>query len=458
MKKTEQKVLKFIDDNSLIQKGDKILVSLSGGPDSVFLLYFLKKYQKRLSVSLYAFHLNHLLRGKDASLDEDFCKQLCSSLNIPFFYVRKNVKQFAHKKKISIEEAGRILRYSELNRLLKKNNFNIIATAHHSNDNAETVLLNLIKGTGLKGISGIPVKRDNIIRPVLVLSKEEILKYLDLKKIKFRIDNSNFQVDLERNFIRNILLPLIRSKLNPSVENAIFNSSQNFKSLYSYLLNSTNEVCKDICMRNSALNIPLNKLLQLNDDLLTFSLKELVERNFFENLMFKDINSLKSLISKQTGRRINLSSGLTAYKERDELIIKKNKDSGVPEKKNVKINIGEEKTFDNFTISIKPADIAAISLGKEKTHEYISADNIVGSKFVIRNWQDGDKFFPLGMKGTKKISDFLNELKIESHKKKNQLLLLNDKKIVWVIGYRLDNRFKITKNTKNYIELCLKTV
>ena len=458
MKKTEQKVLKFIDANFLIQKGDKIIVSLSGGPDSVFLLYFLKKYQKRLSVSLYAFHLNHLLRGKDASLDEDFCKQLCSSLNIPFFSVRKNVKQFARKKKISIEEAGRVLRYSELGKLLKRINFNTIITAHNCDDNAETVLLNLIKGTGLKGISGIPVKRDNIIRPVLVLPKREILKYLDLKKIKFRIDNTNFQVDLERNFIRHILLPLIRSKLNPSVDMAIFNSSQNFKSLYSYLLNSTNKVFKDICMRDSTLNIPLNILLQLNDDLLTFSLKEMVERNFFETLTFKDITSLKSLISKQTGRRINLSSGLTAYKERNGLIIKQNKDSGVSEKKNTKVNIGEEKTFDNFTISIKPADIEAISLGKEKTHEYISADNIVGSKFVIRNWQDGDKFFPFGMKGTKKISDFLNELKIESHKKKNQLLLLNDKKIVWVIGYRLDNRFKITKNTKNYIELCLKTV
>jgi tRNA(Ile)-lysidine synthase len=457
MKKTEQKVLKFIDDNSLIHKGDKILVSLSGGPDSVFLLSFLKKYQKRLSVSLYAFHLNHLLRGKDASLDEDFCKQLCLSSNIPFFSVRKNVKQFAHTKKISIEEAGRILRYSELNKLLKKISFNKIATAHNCDDNAETVLLNLIKGTGLKGISGIPVKRDNIIRPILILPKVEILKYLDLKKIKFRIDNTNFEVGFERNFIRHILLPLIRSKLNPSVDNAIFNSSQNFRSLYSYLLNSTNEVFKDICMRDSALNIPLNKLLQLNDDLLTFSLKELVERNFFANLMFKDITSLKSLISKQTGRRINLSSGLTAYKERDELIIKQNKDSGVPEKKNIKINIGEEKTFENCTVSIKHADIAPISPGKEKSREFISADNVVGSKFVIRNWQNGDKFFPLGMKGTKKISDFLNELKIESHKKKNQLLLLNGKNIVWVIGHRLDDRFKITKNTKNYLELCLKT-
>jgi|ERR1035437_1630425 tRNA(Ile)-lysidine synthase len=457
MKKTEQKVLKFIDGNFLIHKGDKIIVSLSGGPDSVFLLYFLKKYQKRLSVSLSAFHLNHLLRGKDAFLDENFCKELCSSLNIPYFSVRKNVKVYARKKKISIEEAGRILRYSELNKLLKKINFNIIATAHHSNDNAETVLLNLIKGTGLKGISGIPVKRDNVIRPILVLSKDEILQYLDIKNINFRIDSSNFQVDPERNFIRHVILPLIRTRLNPSIENALFNSSQNFKSLYSYLLNTTNEVFKGICMKGSVLNIPLEKLLQLNDDLLTFSLKEMVERNFFETLTFKDITSLKSLMSKQTGRRINLSSDLTAFKERDELIIRRNNDSGNFDKKYIEIIKGEEKSVNGFTISIKPVDIADITPGKEKTREFISADHILNEKFVVRNWKNGDKFFPLGMKGTKKVSDFLNGLKIESHKKKNQLLLLNGKKIIWVIGYRLDDRFKITKNTKNYLELCLKT-
>ena len=457
MKKTEQKVLKFIDDYSLIQKGDKILISLSGGPDSVFLLYFLKKYQKRFSVSLYAFHLNHLLRGKDANLDEDFCKQLCLSLNIPFFSVKKNVKQFAHKKKISIEEAGRILRYSELDKLLKQISFNTVATAHNCDDNAETVLLNLIKGTGLKGISGIPVKRNNIIRPIMVLPKEEILEYLDLKKIKFMVDSSNLQVDFERNYIRNVLLPLIRNKLNPSVENAIFNSSQNFRSLYNYLLNSTNEVFKDICIRDSALNIPVHKLSQLNDNILTFSLKEIIERNFFGSLTFNDITSLKCLISKQTGRKINLSSGLTAFKERNNLIIKKNKDSDASEKIYFKINIGEEKRIENFTISIRPTKVAAIIRDKGKTREFISADHIVGNKFVIRNWQNGDKFFPLGMNGTKKISDFLNESKIESYKKKIQLLLLNDNKIVWVIGYRLDDRFKITENTKNYLELCLKT-
>jgi tRNA(Ile)-lysidine synthase len=456
MTKIEQKVLKFIDGNDLIQKGDKIIVSLSGGPDSVFLLYLLKKYQKRFSITLSAFHLNHLLRAKDAALDEEFCQSLCASLNIPLYAVRKNVKQYASNKKISIEEAGRNLRYSELNKLLNKSRFNKIATAHHSDDNAETVLLNLIKGTGLKGISGIPFKRDNVIRPILVLTKSEILKYLDFNNIHYRIDNSNFDVDPERNFIRNILLPLIRTKLNPSVENALFNSSLNFKSLYSYLLDSTADVFKNVLLKDSELRIPLDKLLDFNEDLLTFALKELIERNFYENLTFKGISSLIRLIHKQAGRRINLSSGLTAYKERNELIIIENKNSVTSVAKISEVRIGEEKIIDGFLLEVKSADVMVIPSGKEKNREFISADNLVDNKFIIRNWQNGDKFFPLGMKGSKKISDFLNELKIESGKKKNQLLLLNGNKIVWVIGHRLDDRFKIKKNTKNILELCLR--
>jgi tRNA(Ile)-lysidine synthase len=456
MEKTEQKVLKFIDGNSLIQKGDKIIVAFSGGPDSVFLLYLLKKYQKRLSVSLSAFHLNHLLRGKDALEDENFCTKFCSFHNIPFYSVRKNVKLFARNKKISVEEAGRIVRYSELDRLLKKSGFNKIATAHHSDDNSETVLLNLIKGTGLKGISGIPFKRGNVIRPILVLTKKEILNYLESKNLKFRTDNSNFEVDQERNFIRNILLPLIRTNLNPSVEKALFNSSQNFKSIYSYLLNSSGSFFNETRLESSVLTIPLKKLSLLNDDLLTFSLKELVERNFLGNLTFKDISSLKTLISQQTGKKINLSSNLIAYKERDKLIISLNNHSEIDKNNYLEISLGEEKFLNNLSVSIKPVDISDVSIGKDKSHEFISADHILNGKFVIRNWQNGDRFIPIGMKGSKKISDYLNELKIESSKKKNQLVLLNGKKIVWVIGHRLDDRFKVSFNTKNVLELCLK--
>jgi len=172
MKNIEQSVLKFINDKNLIQKDDRILIALSGGPDSVFLLHFLLKYKRKLRITLGALHVNHRLRGKEADLDEEFCRNLCGKLEIIFYSVKKNVKEYTVKNKLSVEEAGRIIRYRELEKAASAQNYSKIATAHNCDDNVETVLLNLIKGTGLKGISGIPVSRGKIIRPVLCLTKE----------------------------------------------------------------------------------------------------------------------------------------------------------------------------------------------------------------------------------------------------------------------------------------------
>ena len=171
IKNIEHKVIKFIDEKNLIEKKDRILIALSGGPDSVFLLHFLNKFKNKYKIELGALHLNHKLRGKEADKDEEFCRNICSKLKIEYFPVKRNVKAFAVKKKISFEEAGRELRYSVLESTALKNKFNKIATAHNSNDNAETILLNLIKGTGIRGISGIPVKRNNIIRPIINIAK-----------------------------------------------------------------------------------------------------------------------------------------------------------------------------------------------------------------------------------------------------------------------------------------------
>ena len=456
MKKTEQKVLKFIDENSLIVKGDKIIVSFSGGPDSVFLLYFLKKFQQRFNISLAAFHLNHLLRGNDAGLDESFCEQLCSKFNIPFYSVCRNVKLFSQKKKMSVEEAGRKIRYSELDKLIKKTEFNKIATAHHLNDNAETVLLNLIKGTGLKGISGIPIIRGNIIRPVLSVSKEEILKYLAEENLDFRIDKTNQDLDYDRNYIRNELLPLIRKHLNPSVETALFNSSRNFRNIYSYIFNTARKELNDLDSDKQILRVPLSKLNNLDEELLTFFLKELTGRNFSENLTFNNIKALKNLIVKDSGVKLKVSGNLIVYKERDDLIFFRK--SEYPEQIMVseEMHLGKEKRIGNLIISANSVDIEKISYGKEKTRELISGDNIFGDKFIIRTWKEGDRFIPFGMKGSKLVSDFLNEVKIESYRKKEQLVLVNGSKIVWVIGHRIDDRFKIRKDTSKVLELCLK--
>jgi tRNA(Ile)-lysidine synthase len=238
MKSTEQKVLRFIKENNLVPAGDKIIIALSGGPDSVFLLHFFNKYKKKFKIKIEAVHVNHLLRGKESDRDEIFCKTICDELNIPINIFSSDVKSVAKKEKLSLEVAGRKVRYKYFDKLLKLKKKTKLATAHNADDNAETVLLNMIKGAGLKGISGIPIKRGNIIRPILCLSKSEILEYLEENKFEYRIDQSNLSNDYERNFIRNEIFPLINKNLNPVFVKNILNSSINFQRLNLFINDS----------------------------------------------------------------------------------------------------------------------------------------------------------------------------------------------------------------------------
>ena len=320
MNRTEQKFLKFIDEKELIETGDKVLAAFSGGPDSVFLLFLLHKFRKKLGIELSSVHINHSLRGIDAERDENFCAEFCSKNKIDFTAVKKNVRLFAEKNSYSLEEAGRIIRYKEFNKILTRKNLDKIATAHNAGDNTETVLLNVIKGTGLEGISGIPSKRDNIIRPVLCFSREEILTYLAANKIQFRIDKSNEESDFNRNFIRNKILPLIREGLNPSIDDALLISSENFGSIKDYILANEKKEFGNI-ERNSSgyLLIPLVDLSKADKALRGMLLKNLLASEFGIKVYSADIKKVLSLESSQTGRKVELSGGIVVFRERDHL-------------------------------------------------------------------------------------------------------------------------------------------
>lgn len=231
MKATEQKVLKFIKENDLISSGDKILIGLSGGPDSVFLLHFLNKYKKKFKIEIGVAHINHLLRGKESKKDNLFCEAICHELLIPFYHLSRNIKSYTKKYKTSLEVAGRKIRYEFFEKISSVNDYNKIATAHNSDDNVETVLINLVKGAGVKGIAGIPVRRKNIIRPVLSLTKKEILDYLEVNKFEYRIDKSNLTNEFERNYLRNEVIPLIHKNINPALSKTVLNTSLNLQRL-----------------------------------------------------------------------------------------------------------------------------------------------------------------------------------------------------------------------------------
>jgi len=456
VKKTEEKVIKFITAYSLIEKGDKILVALSGGPDSVFLLHFLSKYQRKYRIELGAFHLNHQLRGKAAEQDEKFCGKFCNKLKIKYFSSVKNVQAFAKKNKISVEEAGRIIRYKLLKELFVKHNYSKISTAHIQDDNTETVFLNLIKGSGITGMSGIPAQRENIIRPVLCLSKDEILDYLHFYGISYRIDESNLSEDYERNYLRKQIIPFIKERLNPSLDETIFNSSLVFQTVKDFFDKKVSEFLNQvIASDDKSLTININSFPGIHRSIVTESIREAVRNKWEVSLNYSDVKRILELANKQSGVAIELSGNLIALKDREKLIIKKK--SSVITTKKIFIKVGETLKTNRGAISIKEFDKNKIKYNADSNIEYVSGDSI-SKKLLVRKWQNGDKFIPLGMDGEKKISDFIIDIKMNRLEKQNQFVLIDGDQIIWLIGKRIDNRFKITEETKKVLQLCWKPV
>ncbi len=451
MKTIEQKVLKFIDRYSLIEPGDKLLIALSGGPDSVFALYFFKKYERRFKSEIFAAHVNHQLRGAEADEDEKFCKRLCDNLGIKFFSDKVDVKNYAKSNKLSLEEAARVLRYSYLMEVADNSGSNKIITAHNMNDNAETVLLNLFKGTGIAGVSGIPIKRHNIIRPLLNLCKDDILNYLNKKNIQYRIDSTNLENDFSRNFIRNEIIPLIKDRINPSLEETLFKSSRVFKSNFQILDKYIKQILDEFVDFNKGqLKINLSLIKQFDKEILNEVFKKSLEVFFNYEYSFNDSTKLLNLINKQVGRNINLTNGLVAFRERGCILIQKPD----PKTNNTeyKVKIGERIKFGDGFLESKLIGDFDFKHSYSKKSEYISADDL-DLEFTLRKWKFGDRFIPLGMKGFKKVSDFLNEQKVSASKKKDQFVLLNRNNIVWVVGLRIDDRYKVLPSTKRICKL-----
>ncbi len=455
MKKTEEKVILFIKEHELINRGDKILVALSGGADSVFLLHFLIKFRKKYGITVGAMHVNHMIRGKSADEDEKFCHHLCENFQIEYHTVKYNVPKFAKLKKISVEEAAREVRYRELTKVKQKFKYDKIATAHTCSDNAETILLNIIKGAGLKGISGIPIKRDFIIRPILPLTKSEIVEYLNKAKLDFITDLSNLDDIYERNFIRNNLMPLIKN-LNPKVEQTLFRSSLLWRQ-QALILESIVKIISDFVAikRKNFLELNIELLNKLDEKIRNDVVKFCVERNFSTQLTFNDCKKIISLLSSLPGKKIELSNKLDVIRDRRKIVFSTQKRE--TKLNPIEIKIGDTVQIEGQEVSIEFVDKSSVKFRNSKNVEFIGADNI-SSPFIIRRWQSGDRFYPIGLKGSKKVSDFLSDLKLSSLEKQNQLVLINNKKIVWVVGRRLDERFKVLDHSKKILKLCTRKI
>jgi len=453
MKRTEQKVLKFIEQFKLIHNGDKILVAFSGGPDSVFALHFLDKFKKKYGIELLALHFNHGLRGKESDDDANFAEEFCDAMNVKFIVQNLNVKTFAKKNKFSIEEAARLLRYKNLDLIAKKWGCTKIVTAHNLSDNTETILMNLFNGTGLSGLMGIPIQRGNIVRPLICLSKQEIFEYLQKEKINYRVDSSNLSDDFRRNYIRNRIVPLIKTKLNPQIDEALFRSSQNLAN--SLQLNETLVAylkSRFVTYNRDAVNIQIN-LSEIFQGVIPGELLRAILKEHFEySIEFDDYQKINSLLLKQKGRKVQLASNLIVLRESESIRIQRVQKTSNGK---VQIEIGNRILFGSRKFGVESIDKEKIKFKGGGKTEFISADNL-NEKFILRVWKPGDKFKPIGMNHFKKVSDFLTDLKIPSSERKDQLVLLNRNQIVWVVGLRIDDRVKLNSKTKKIYKLWAK--
>jgi tRNA(Ile)-lysidine synthase len=439
----------------MLAPGDSILVALSGGPDSVFLLRFLHKFSPKLNITLRAVHVNHLLRGEDAEHDETFCRDLCYSLDIPLYVIRHNVKATAARKHISVEEAGHDVRYIHFRRIMDEEKLNKTATAHHVNDNSETMLLNIIKGTGLQGLMGIaPVLHGNIIRPLIEIGKEDIVAYLKKNNYQYCIDITNKTTIYQRNFLRARILPAIKENVNPSVDDALARLSSLSRDITCFLGKSVQTLYKRICKKiQGGVVVDIEKLFGLEVFLRKELIRYVLQKDFATASSFDDVEKILTLAQNQTGRLMKLKGGVNVLKDRVVLQFFTKIESEIAGLH--QIDIGNKLRLGNVELLVEEVEKRKIKFGQDRLIEYIDAGKIKKG-LTVRVWKPGDRFIPLGMKGIKKLSDFITDKKVPVKDRKNVLVLCDGKEIVWIVGYQISEKYKLTADTNHYWKVQVK--
>lgn len=439
----------FIKIENLFTKKDKILVAVSGGVDSVVLCELMHQSKFKFGIA----HCNFGLRGKESEDDEKFVKKLADKYGVPFYSKRFETDKYASDKKVSIQMAARELRYDWFEEIRKTKRYHYIATAHHQNDVVETVLMNLIKGTGIAGLHGILPKKNNLIRPLLFANREEIETFSKEHKLKFREDSSNASDKYMRNKIRNQIIPVMK-EINPSLEKTFMGNVERFKEVEEIIKNYVG----DYHYRNGMISFARDGA-SLGFEIETLK-KEQYKLTILTGLLSKFdftvdvIKEIKKALEKPiTGKQFFSSTSKVLIDrgviwmssiiepKQEEFIIKKNT---------------KEIISDYF-------DLNFITKSKNEIRDNLRTINLYHLDFNkllfplrIRRWEKGDFFYPLGMTKRKKLSDFLIDDKVNIFKKENTFVVTSGNDIVCVLGYRIDNRYKITDDTKKVFTIHFK--
>lgn len=433
-------LLLFSKTQNLFNKGDQLLLAFSGGKDSVCLFHLLLAVEAQFAIA----HCNFKLRGKQSDEDEKFAKQLGEKHNIKVYTQSFETAEFAKKQKLSIQEAARELRYAWFEELRQKHNFQFVATAHHKNDNAETVLYNLTKGGGLQGLHGILPKRAKIIRPLLFAKTQQIEDFIKANKYEYREDSSNASDKYSRNAIRQNVIPALE-KINGEVIDAIDNTTKivrETENLNAFAMEVLSKKWAKVINQEKCLSIPLIKKSTFGKSFLYHYLNPYG----FNASQIDDI--AKSMDNEKLSSQF-LATDFRLIKARKQLILSpiNNKEQQL-----VLITKSERTVQLGATqLKIKPYKKDKYSINPSLKICGVDADQLE-YPLTLRYWKKGDYLYPLGMnKKKKKVSDLFTDKKLNQLEKERIPILLSGEKIVWVVGLRMDERFKVKDSTKNIL-------
>lgn len=434
------RVKQYIGKNGLFDSNDKILVALSGGADSVALLFVLKK----LGYQVYAAHCNFKLRGTESDQDEAFVRKLVHDWQVKGHFTVFDTQNYAKEQGISIEMAARDLRYQWFYELCHQQAYTKIALGHHQNDSIETLLLNLARGTGIKGITGIPAENQKVVRPLLCLSRNEIEVLLNQENLSFRHDSSNDSLHYMRNIIRHRIIPAFKT-INPAFEQVMVQNMLNFQDA--------------AAIYGSQLELLKNELLAQTDKRLVIDAQKLFDLPYKKTFLFEVLAPLGfsfDSVSKaiQAG---DSEPGRTFFSETHQLLIDRTHLIVEPiEIKNEVFVIDHIKSFNTlpFPLQASLLPTGEFTLDKDAKTGSFDAEKLE-FPLTFRHWNSGDRFYPLGMKQQKKLSDFFTDQKIDRFTKDKIWIMESRQQIAWVLGYRIDDRFKITGKTQQILLLKL---
>lgn len=441
-----EKFKNFIEENNLIEKGDSIVSAVSGGSDSVFMLEMLLAIKDDYDLKIIVCHVNHGLRGAEAQRDEDFVKKLAEKNGLIYEVEHIDMAGYAKEHSLTCEEAGRKLRYLFFEEIKEKYKADKVAIAHNENDVAETIFLNIFRGTGLDGLESIPLRRDFYIRPILCFEKSEILDFLKENNIHYVDDSTNFTNDYKRNMIRNEIIPFIKKNFNENIVSSMSRLASIAKENNLYLEDIINDKYINIVKSNT---IDREGFNELNHYEKTLVLRKFLRENLnhLNNISKDNIEDMINLISLDSGKKYDIDGKHYLVNDFDKTIFKKLDINELSEE--ISLDFKLDKVYNIYGSKFK-----FVLSDKILSKKYLDYDLLTG-KLSLRNRRSGDRFNPFGMKGSKKIKDYFVDKKVSSDDRSKVLFLMNDDEIAYVVGYDIADKYRASSKTKNYLNVIM---